>query len=134
MIDKIRKAVWFLIAIWQSQNSATISSSYLDQFKPLWQLTWSLWRVTPKFVTKLLTDEQKERQKQITTDLLEFEVNFFKSVIIGSEMWLWPRGKSPISAVEDTWFSMTKNAKQVCCPMKVTLTVFFNYEVIVHHE
>ncbi|VVC25608.1 Transposase, type 1 [Cinara cedri] len=74
-------------------------------------------RVAAKFVLKLLSNEQKENRKQIATDLLEY-----LDIWLRSSQWKTPNSPRP------------KKARQVRSQVKVMLTVFFDYQGVVHHE
>ncbi|KAL4141749.1 hypothetical protein QTP88_004326 [Uroleucon formosanum] len=97
-------------------------------------------RVAAKFVPKLLSGEQKENRKQIATDLLECSESddfFFKSIITGDETWVY--GYDPETKVQSSQWKTPdsprpKKARQVRSQVKVMLTVFLDYQGVVHHE
>ncbi|XP_046964592.1 uncharacterized protein LOC124533404 [Vanessa cardui] len=97
-------------------------------------------RVAAKFVSKLLNFEQKQRRISIAQELLN-DVNndpdLLKRVITGDETWVhgydvetkaqsseWKRPDEP----------RPKKARQARSNVKVLLTVFFDYNGVVHHE
>ena len=52
----------------------------------------NLQRVSSKFVPKLLTEQQKEPQKEISEDMLDLanhDPEFIKTIITGDETWVY---------------------------------------------
>lgn len=97
-------------------------------------------RVSAKFVPKLLSEDQKEKRVSAAQDSLECantNESFLKTIITGDETWVygydvetkfqssqWKTAKSP----------RPKKARQSRSNVKVMLTVFFDYQGVVHHE
>ena len=52
----------------------------------------NLWRVSAKFVPKLLMEQQKELWKEISEDMLDLanhDPEFIKTIITGDETWVY---------------------------------------------
>ena len=52
----------------------------------------NLWRVSAKFVPKLLTEQQKELRKEIAEDMLDLATHdpgFIETIITGDETWVY---------------------------------------------
>ena len=91
----------------------------------------NLWRVSAKFVPKLLTEQQKELWKEISEDMLDFanyDPEFIKTIITGDETWVYgynPETKFQSSQWNHLESPRPKKAQQVCSNVKVMLTCFF---------
>ncbi|PNF20350.1 Mariner Mos1 transposase [Cryptotermes secundus] len=97
-------------------------------------------RVAAKFVPKLLNFEQKQRRMEVAQESLK-EVNddaeLLKRVITGDETWVYGydvETKAQSSQWKHPGSPRPKKARQVRSNVKVMLTVFFNFNGIVHHE
>lgn len=97
-------------------------------------------RVSAKFIPKLLTDEQKEARVQICADLLETSENdpdFIRNIITGDESWVYgydPETKSQSSQWKSPSSPRPKKARMSRSNVKAMLTVFFDYDGIIHYE
>ena len=95
--------------------------------------------VAAKFVSRLLSREQKEFRAEVAQDLLETTNNdpdFLKKVITGDEAWLYvydPEIKAQSSQWKSPESPHTKKARKSQKNVKV-MTVFSNHEGVVHHE
>ena len=75
-----------------------------------------MWRMSAKFVPKLLTEEQKELWKEICKNMLDcanHEPEFLKTIITGNETWVYgyePRNKIPIFPMETSRITMTQKS------------------------
>ena len=96
----------------------------------------NLWR----FVPKMLTEQQKELQKEIAEDMLDcanHDPEFIQIIINGDETWVYvydPETKFQSSQWKHPQSPRPKKARQVRSNVKVMLTCFFDYHIIVHHE
>ena len=97
-------------------------------------------RVAAKFVPKLLNFDQKQRRVDIAQELLN-EVNndpeLLKTVITGDETWVYGydvETKAQSSQWKLPEESRPKKIRQVRSNVKVLLTVFFDFNGVVHHE
>ena len=97
-------------------------------------------RVAEKFVPKLLNFEQKQRQMEVAQESLN-EVNddaeLLKRIITGDETWLYGydvETKSKLSQWRHSGSPRPKKARQVRSNVNVMLTVFFDFNGVVHHE
>lgn len=97
-------------------------------------------RVAAKFVPKLLNFEQKQRRMEVAQESLN-EVNndaeLLKRLITGDETWVY--GYDVETKVQSSQWRRSgsprpKKARQVRSNVKVMLTVFFDFNGIVHHE
>lgn len=99
-----------------------------------------MWRVAAKFVSKLLSAEQKEHRLQVARDVLDAantDPEFLNTVITEGESWLYrydPETKALSSQWKHPMFPRLKTTLQVWSKTKVMLTVFFDIHGIVHHE
>ena len=95
-------------------------------------------RVSPKFVPKLLTMEQK--QLHVEQDMLDYansDPEFLNIVIIGDESWVYrydPETKVQSSQWKHSTSPRPKKARQVRRNIKVMLIVFFDSCGVMHHE
>ena len=91
----------------------------------------NLRRVSTKFVPKLLTEQQKELQKEISEDMLDLanhDPEFIKTIITGDETWVYgydPETKFQSSQWKHPESPRPKKARQVRSNVKVRLTCFF---------
>lgn len=97
-------------------------------------------RVAAKFVPKLLNFEQKQQRMEVAQESLN-EVNvdsdLLKRVITGDETWVYGydvETKAQSSQWRHPGSPRPKKARQVRSNVKVMLTVFFDFNGIVHHE
>jgi len=97
-------------------------------------------RVSAKFVPKLLNFDQKSRRMSISQEMLN-DVNddpdLLKKVITGDETWVYGydvETKAQSSQWKQSDEPRPKKARQVRSNVKVLLTVFFDYNGVVHHE
>lgn len=139
MIQKIRTAIRSnrRLTIMELSNEFQIS---FGSVQTILTTDLDMRRVAAKFVPKLLSGEQKENRKQIATDLLECSESddfFLKSIITGDETWVYgydPETKAQSSQWKTPDSPRPKKARQVRSQVKVMLTVFFDYQGVVHHE
>lgn len=97
-------------------------------------------RVAAKFIPKLLNFDQKNNRMNIAQELLN-DVNndpsLLERVITGDETWVYGYDVET-KAQSSTWKHSTspraKKARQVRSNVKVLLTVFFDFNGIVHQE
>ena len=100
----------------------------------------NLWRVSAKFVPKLLTEQQKKLGKEISEDMLDcanHDPEFIQTIISGDETWVY--GYDPETKFQSLQWKhpeppRPKKASQVCSNVKVMLTYFFDSRGIEHHE
>jgi len=96
--------------------------------------------VCPKFVPRLLTDDQYAQQQTITRDLLEHsceDVQFLKNTVTGDKSWVYmynPETKQQSSQWKGPTSPWPKKGHQMQSKTKVILLAFFDSEGIVHHE
>ncbi|XP_020299181.1 putative uncharacterized protein FLJ37770, partial [Pseudomyrmex gracilis] len=97
-------------------------------------------RVCAKFIPKLLMAEQKNLCFEIAQDNLEMisnDENVLKKIITGDESWVYgydPETKRQSSQWKHASSPRPKKARQSRSKVKTMLTVFFDYEGVVHHE
>ena len=100
----------------------------------------NLQRVSAKFVSKLLMEQQKELWKEICEDMLDLanhDPEFIKTIITGDETWVYgydPETKFQSSQWKHLESLQPKKAQQVRSNVKVMLTCFFYSCGIVHHK
>ena len=100
----------------------------------------NLRRVSAKFVPQLLTEQQKELQKEISEDMLDLanhDPEFINIFITGDETWVYgynPETKFQSSQWKHPELPRPKKARQARSNVKVMLTCFFDFRGIVHHE
>jgi len=100
----------------------------------------AMWRVSAKFVLKLLTMEQKQLRLEVSQDMLDYtnsDPEFLNIVITGDESWVYGydlETKAQSSQWQHSTSPRPKNARQVRSNVKVMLTVFFDSPGVVHHE
>ena len=97
-------------------------------------------RVAEKFVPKLFNFEQKQRRMEVAQESLN-EVNddaeLLKRIITGDETWVYGydvETKSQLSQWRHSGSPRPKKARQVRSNVNVMLTVFFDFNGVVHHE
>lgn len=97
-------------------------------------------RVAAKFVPKLLNFDQKDCRMNIAQELLN-DVNddpdLLKRVITGDETWVYGydvETKAQSSQWKHPESPRPKKARQVRSNVKVLLTVFFDYNGVMHYE
>ena len=84
-----------------------------------------MWRVSVKFVLKLLTTEQKQLRLEVSQDMLDSangDPNFLNTVITGDESWVYgydPETKAQSSQWRHSTFPRPKKAWQVRSNVKV---------------
>ncbi|KAJ4434163.1 hypothetical protein ANN_16485 [Periplaneta americana] len=97
-------------------------------------------RVAAKFVSKLLSLEQKNLRRDVAQDVLDTantDPGFLNTVITGDESWVYgydPGTKRQSSQWKHPESPRPKKTRQVRSKIKVMLTVFFDVRGIVHHE
>ena len=97
-------------------------------------------RVCAKFVSCLLTDDQREKRQTIARDLFELScevVQFLKNIVTGDESWVYkygPETKQRSPQWKGSTSPRPKKGRQVRRKTKVMLLAFFDSEGIVHHE
>ena len=91
-------------------------------------------RVSAKFVSRLLTVEQKDDRVSICADLrqrAQNDLNFMSSVITGDESWVYgydPETKQMSSQWKTASSPRPKEARQVKSNVKTMLIAFFDIE------
>jgi metal-dependent amidase/aminoacylase/carboxypeptidase family protein len=96
--------------------------------------------VAAKFVSRLLTPEQKEHRVAICQDLRQRALDdpsFMSRVITGNESWAYgydPKTKQQSLQWKSPRSPKPKKARQSRSVTKSMLIVFFNIRGIVHHE
>lgn len=97
-------------------------------------------RVAAKFVPKLLNFQQKQHRVTIAEQMLADvadDPDLLKRVITGDETWVYGYDIETKTQSPQWQFpreSRPKKTRQVRSNVKVLLTVFFDYNGIVHHE
>ena len=93
-----------------------------------------------KFIPWLLLPEQKEHRAAVANDLIQAttsEPDFLKKATAGDESWV-PSDDPETEAQSAPWESSgslcLKKAQQSHNKIKTTLTVFFDWEGVVHHK
>ena len=93
-----------------------------------------------KFIPWFLLPEQKEHRAAVANDLIQTATNepdFLKKVITGDESWVYGydlETKAQSSQWKLPGFPCPKKVKQSCSKIKTILTVFFDWEGVIHHE
>ena len=106
----------------------------------LWTQDLDVKRVVAKFILQLLLLEQKEHCVAVANDLIQTTTNepdFLKKVIIGDELWVYgydPEMKAHLSQWKSPQSPCPKKVRQSRSKIKTTLTVFFDWEGVVHQE
>ena len=96
--------------------------------------------VVAKFVPWLLLPEQKEHCAAVANDLIQTATNgpdFLKKLITGDESWVYsydPEMKAQSSQWKLPGSPCLKKVWQIHSKIKTMLTVFFDWEGVVHHE
>lgn len=97
-------------------------------------------KVSAKFIPRLLNFEQKELRKEIALDCLNevaADPGFIQRIITGDESWVYGYDIET-KAQSSEWRTQSegrpKKALQVRSKVKVLLTVFYDYNGIVHKE
>ena len=101
---------------------------------------FNLHRVAAKFVPRLMTEQQKENRVDVCRQLLERandDETFMQRIITGDESWVY--GYDIETKVQSSqWIGKgsprPKKARQSRSNVKVMLTVFFDFNGIVHFE
>ena len=96
-------------------------------------------RVTVKFVPQLLLPEQKEHRATVANDLIQTTTNEpdFLKITTGDESWVYSyvlEMKAQSSQWELPGSPCLEKVWQSHCKIKTMLTVFFDWEGVVHHE
>ena len=84
--------------------------------------------------------EQNEHRAAVANDLIQTATNepdFLKKVITGGGLWVYDydlERKAQSSQWKLPGFPCPKKVKQSCSKIKTILTVFFDWEGVVHHE
>uniref|UniRef100_A0A0P4VYL2 Uncharacterized protein n=1 Tax=Scylla olivacea TaxID=85551 RepID=A0A0P4VYL2_SCYOL len=97
-------------------------------------------RMLAKFVPKLLSDQQKENRKEISQEMLKCasqDQNFMNTIITGNETWAYsydPETKLQSSQWKQPSLPRPKKVRQVRNSVKLSMTCFYCYKGIVHHE
>ena len=96
--------------------------------------------IVAKFIPKILLPEQKEHHVAVANDLFQTSTNepdFLKKVITRDELWVY--GCDPVTKAQSSQWKLhgsprPKKAQQSHSKIKTLLTVFFDWEGVVHHE
>ena len=97
-------------------------------------------RVVAKFVLELLLPKQKEHRVAIASDLIHIsndEPDFLKKVITRDESWVYSydlERKAQSSQWKSPGSPNQKKAWQSCSKIKTNVTVFFDWDGVVHHK
>jgi len=97
-------------------------------------------KICAKLVPKILTNEQKENQRNVCLDLLERtenDKNFFKCVVTGDETWIfeyYPDTKRQSSEWHVSNLPRPKKASMNKSKIKTMLICFFDSQGVVHKE
>jgi len=97
-------------------------------------------RVCAKFVSRLLTDDQREQRQTIACDLFERsceDVQFPRNIVAGDMSCVYgydPETKQQLSQWKGPTSPRPKKGRQVRSKTKVILLAFFDSEGIVHNE
>ena len=98
-------------------------------------------RVMAKSVLQLLLSEQKEHRVAVANDLIQTATNesdYLKKVITRDEWWVYHSyywdTKAQSSQLESTGSPCPQKARQSHSKIKTMLTLFFDWEDIVHHK
>ena len=92
------------------------------------------------FIPRLLLPEQKDHCAAVANDLTQTATNepdFLKKVITRDEWWVYgydPERKAQSSQWKSPGYPGLKKAWQSHSKIKTMLTVFFDWEGVVHHE
>ena len=96
--------------------------------------------VVVKFIPRLLLPEQKEHCAAVANDLIQTATNepdFLKKVVTRHESWVYgcdPEMKAQSSQWKLPGCPCTKKVWQSYSKIKTMLTVFFDWEGVVHHK
>ena len=96
--------------------------------------------VTVKFIPWLLLPEQKEHRAAVANDLIQAttsEPDFLKKATAGDKSWVHsddPETEAQSARWESSGSLCLKKAQQSHNKIKTTLTVFFDWEGVVHHK
>ena len=96
--------------------------------------------VMAKFVLQLLLPEQKEHRAALANDWIQTATNepdFLKKVITGDDSWVYVYDlemKVQLSQLKPHGSLCLKKVQQSRNKIKIMLTVFFDWEGVVHHE
>ena len=96
--------------------------------------------VVAKFIPHILLPEQKEHHAAVANDLIQTTTNepdFLKKVITRDELWVYGCDlgtKAPLSQCKSPGSPSLKMVLQSQRKIKTLLTVFFDWEGVVHHE
>ena len=96
--------------------------------------------VVAKFVPQLLLPEQQERRAAVANDLIQSstdEPDFLKKVITRDDWWIYgydPETKAQLSQWKLPVSPHPKKVQQSSSKIKTMLTVFFDWEGVVHHK
>lgn len=97
-------------------------------------------RVASRLVPKTLNILQREHRKLVATEMINNADNdptFMKRIITGDETWVYEYDMETAQQSSEWRLSgepKPKKARQSKSKVKVMLTVFFDYEGVVHHE
>ena len=103
-------------------------------------MIFAMWRVSTKFMLKLLTMEQKRLCLEVSQDMLDYansNPEFLNIVTNGDESWVYgydPETKAQSSQWKHSTSPRLKKAMQVQRNVKVMLAVFCDSRGVVHHE
>ena len=96
--------------------------------------------VVAKFILWFLLPEQKKHHAAVANDLIKTtnkEPDFLKNVITGDELWIYSYDlemKAQSSQRKLLCSSCLQKVQQRHNKIKTMLTVFFDWEGVVHHE
>ena len=125
------------ITISEIANDVSIS---IGSYHEIFSNVLGMKRVAAKFVPKLLNFEQKQRRMEVAQKSLNKvneDAELLKSIITGDETWVYGNDvetKSQSSQWRHSISPRPKKARQVRSNVKVMLTVFIDFNGIVHHE
>jgi [histone H3]-lysine36 N-dimethyltransferase SETMAR len=94
-------------------------------------------RVASRLVPKTLTLFEKDRRVQIAEEMISLDDSILKRIITGDETWIYAYDTETVQQSSEYRFkgeARPKKPRQSRSKIKVMLTVFFDYQGVVHHE
>lgn len=95
----------------------------------------SMRRIAAKFVTRLLTDDQKQHRLEVSMELKEQVINdsrFLSQVVTGGDSWIC--GYEPETKQQSSQWKCPSLARQVKSSVRPVLIYFFDTDVLTHEE
>lgn len=94
-------------------------------------------RVSSRLVPKTLKFHEKQHRVDVAKEMLSVDENYLKCIITGDETWIYAYDPETAQQSSEYRFKnepIPKRARQDRSKIKVMLTVFFDYQGIVHKE